>query len=369
MAPTLESVSLRAVSERTASRSATWLDDPPRARACTVVGEVAQAHDGSLGMAHAFIDAIADAGADAVKFQTHIAEAESTPAEGWRVRFSPQDERRFDYWRRLEFTPEQWAGLRRHAGERGLLFLSSPFSLPAFELLRRVGVAGWKIASGEVGHHELIDACAATGQPVVLSSGMSGWQELDAGVERVRRSGAPLAVMQCASRYPCPPEHVGLNVLDELRARYGAAVGLSDHSATIFPSLAAAVLGAELVEVHVTLSREMYGPDVAASVTGAELRELVRGVRFVGRMRAHPVDKAAEALEMEPLRALFGHSVVAARDLSAGAALRREDLALKKPGTGIPARALAALLGRRLARGVARDALLAPEDLEPEAAS
>src|SRR5829696_8197477 len=115
-----------------------------------VIGEVAQAHDGSLGLAHALIDAIAEAGADAVKFQTHIAAAESHPSEPWRVPFSPADATRFDYWTRMEFSEEQWAGLHAHADERGLAFLSSPFSLEAVELLRRVGVAGWNIASGEV---------------------------------------------------------------------------------------------------------------------------------------------------------------------------------------------------------------------------
>src|SRR5438034_7533883 len=111
---------------------------------CVVVGEVAQAHDGSLGLAHAFVDAIADAGADAVKFQTHIARAESTPAERWRVPFSFQDASRYDYWRRMEFSEDQWAGLRAHAADRGLLFYSSPFSVEAVDLLARVGVAGWK---------------------------------------------------------------------------------------------------------------------------------------------------------------------------------------------------------------------------------
>ena len=103
-----------------------------------VIGEVAQAHDGSLGLAHAFVDAIADAGADAVKFQTHIAEAESTPAEQFRVAFSQQDATRYDYWRRTSFTEEQWRGLADHARERGLIFLSSPFSLEAVDLLERV---------------------------------------------------------------------------------------------------------------------------------------------------------------------------------------------------------------------------------------
>ena len=127
-----------------------WLHDPAKYRRCTVVAEVAQAHDGSLGMAHAYIDAVAAAGADAVKFQTHIASAESTPAEPWRTRFSPQDETRYDYWRRMEFTPDQWRGLKGHADEAGLLFLSSPFSLEATELLKSVGVVGWKVASPDV---------------------------------------------------------------------------------------------------------------------------------------------------------------------------------------------------------------------------
>src|SRR2546423_11143262 len=117
---------------------------PPTTDGCLIIGEVAQAHDGSLGMAHAFIDAIAKAGVDAVKFQTHIAAAESTPGEPWRVKFSYQDATRFDYWKRMEFTEAQWHGLKQHADERDLKFLSSPFSVEAVELLSRVGVAAWK---------------------------------------------------------------------------------------------------------------------------------------------------------------------------------------------------------------------------------
>src|SRR5437870_2808368 len=157
----------------------------PEAR-CLIVGEVAQAHDGSLGMAHALIDAIATAGADAVKFQTHIAGAESTIAEPWSVRFSVQEESRYAYWRRMEFTEDQWRGLQRHAAERGLLFLSSPFSVEAIDLLTRVGVAAWKVASGEVANLLMLDRMAATGLPVILSSGMSCLDEIDAAVARIR---------------------------------------------------------------------------------------------------------------------------------------------------------------------------------------
>ena len=142
-----------------------------------IIAEVAQAHDGSLGTAHAYVDAVAKAGADVVKFQTHIAAAESTPHEPWRVRFSPRDETRYEYWKRMEFTEKEWLGLRKHALKVGVDFLSSPFSVEALELLERVEVMGWKVASGEVRNLALLNRMAATGLPVFLSTGMSALAE------------------------------------------------------------------------------------------------------------------------------------------------------------------------------------------------
>jgi N,N'-diacetyllegionaminate synthase len=330
---------------------------------CVVIGEVAQGHDGSLGLAHAFIDAIADAGADAVKFQTHIAAAESTPGEPWRLKFSRQDESRYAYWRRMEFTEEQWAGLQRHAVDRGLLFLSSPFSLQAFDLLARVGVAAWKLASGEVTNRPLFDRIIQTDRPVLLSTGMSTWDEIDAAVGRVGSAGLPLVVLQCTSMYPTPPEKVGLNVLEEFRQRYGCAVGLSDHSGTIFPGLAAATLGIEVLEVHVTLSREMFGPDVVASVTTTELGQLVNGVRYIETMRASPVGKDEIADSLQSMRRLFTKSLCYTADLPAGTVLVEQHVAAKKPGTGLPLSALADVIGRTLQRDVRRDEFLREADL------
>jgi N-acetylneuraminate synthase len=331
---------------------------------CLIIGEVAQAHDGSLGMAHAFIDAIASAGADAVKFQTHIAAAESTPGEPWRVKFSRQDATRYDYWKRMEFTEEQWLGLKRHADERGLLFLSSPFSIEAVELLTRVGVAAWKIASGEVSNTPMFERISATRLPILISTGMSSMSEIDSAVERVLAKGLPLAVLQCTSAYPCPPEKVGLNMISLFRDRYGCAAGLSDHSGTIYPGLAAAALGIEALEVHVAFSREMFGPDVIASITASELSQLVEGIRFIEKMTANPVDKDLSAEETAPLRNLFTKSVVARLDLPAGTLLRAEHLAVKKPGTGIPADHIHEVIGRRLRHEVRRDEMLRVESLE-----
>src|SRR5262245_22931627 len=230
-------------------------------------------------MAHAYVDAIANAGADAVKFQTHIAAAESTPAEPFRVEFSQQDATRYDYWQRMEFSEEQWRTLAEHARARGLLFVSSPFSIRAVDLLERVGQPLWKIASGETGNMQLLDRVLETRAPVLLSTGMSPVSEIDAAVRRVQSLGVSVGVFQCTTAYPCPPEKIGLNQLAVFRQRYGCWVGLSDHSGTIYPGLAGAALGMDLLEVHVTLSREMFGPDVIASVTTAELKQLMEGVR------------------------------------------------------------------------------------------
>ncbi|MDH3347090.1 MAG: N-acetylneuraminate synthase family protein [Desulfobulbaceae bacterium] len=329
-----------------------------------IIVEVGQAHDGSLGTAHAFIDAIADVGADAVKFQTHIASGESTPVEPWRVKFSKQDETRYDYWRRMEFSEEQWRGLKEHADERGLLFISSPFCIQAVELLTRIGVPAWKIASGETGNQAMLEKMVATGLPILLSTGMSPLTELDEAVSICKQGGVAHGVFQCSSFYPCPPEKVGLNMLSVFQKRYGCPVGLSDHSGTIFPSLAAVSLGAKLVEVHVTMSRQMFGPDVVASVTIEELADLVKGIRFIDASLAHPVDKDSMAGELEPMRALFTKSVVAVQDLPAGTIIEDCHLVCKKPGSGISPERLSEIIGCRLKKEIHRDELLTNDHIE-----
>ncbi|MBI5629775.1 MAG: N-acetylneuraminate synthase family protein [Elusimicrobia bacterium] len=314
-------------------------------------------------MAHAFIDAVASAGADAVKFQTHIAAAESTPAEPWRARFSFQDKSRYDYWKRMEFSEEQWRGLARHARDKDLLFLSSPFSLEAAELLLRVGVPAWKVASGELSNAPLLDRLLASKKPVLASTGMSALAEIDKAVKRVQAAKVPLVLMQCSSLYPCPPESVGLRLIEFFRRRYRCEAGLSDHSGTVYPGLAAAALGCSALEVHVALSRDMFGPDIPASLTPQELSQLVKGVRFIEAMNASGASKNELSRKTAGLRPLFTKSVAARVRLSRGAVLRREHLALKKPGTGIPAAELERLLGRRLKKDVPADALLKRGDL------
>ena len=223
----------------------------------------------------------------------------------------------------------------------------------------------WKIASGEVNNPFLFEKITLTGLPVLLSSGMSSMEDLDRAVEWIKTRRLPLAVFQCTSKYPSPPESLGLNMLDVFRQRYHIPVGLSDHSGKIYSGLAAVTLGASLLEVHVTLGREMFGPDVPASLTPDELKQLVEGVRFIEQALAHPFDKDAGQQEMQSMRGTFEKALVARSDLPAGQPLQQEDLTSRKPASaGIPARRLESVLGRRLKRPVAAGAFITEQDLE-----
>jgi N-acetylneuraminate synthase len=233
------------------------------------------------------------------------------------------------------------------------------------DLLERIGIRAWKVASGETGNLPMLERMARSGLPVLLSSGMSSWQELDQAVATLRAHGNTPTILQCTTAYPCPPEQVGLNLIPLYRERYGCPVGLSDHSGTIFPGIAAATMRIAALEVHVTLSRQMFGPDVPASVTAAELAELVTGVRFIEQACAQPVDKDVLANELSPLRELFTKSVAARHALTRGTILSLECLTTKKPGTGLPAARLPELIGRRLTRDVEADEFISEADLEP----
>jgi N-acetylneuraminate synthase len=323
-----------------------------------VIAEAGMSHNGRLDRAVELAAAAAEAGADAVKFQLHDAAAETTRDAPPPPYF--QDEPRWEYFERTAFRDEQWGRLKEDCEERGIEFLCSAFSLEALRRLERLGVARHKIGSGEVTNLALVRAAGATGKPVLLSSGMSSWDELDAGVDA---AGPNVVVLQCTSAYPTPPERVGLNVLAELRERYGKPVGFSDHTRGTAAALAAVALGAEVVEKHFTLSRGDYGPDAAMGLEPDELRGLVAQIRELETMLASPVDKDDVAPFAE-MKRVFEKSVVAVEAIRAGTRLEAAMLAAKKPGTGIPAARLSEIVGRRARNDIAADAVVTEADLE-----
>jgi sialic acid synthase SpsE len=261
----------------------------------------------------------------------------------------------------MELSKDDHLRLKAFAEERGLVFFSSPFSVEAVELLERVDVPLYKIASGEVTNPPLIEAIAATGKPVLLSTGMSGFAEVDAAVELLRAAGTDLLILQCTSNYPCPPEKVNLRAMPALGARYGVPFGLSDHTPDIHTSIAAVALGASALEKHFTLSKRLYGPDHHASLTPEELARLVAGVREVEL--ALGSDEKVRDAELDPARATFEKSVVTRRPIAAGATIEREMLTTKRPGTGIPATRLAEVVGRRASRPIDENELVQEVDL------
>jgi N,N'-diacetyllegionaminate synthase len=323
-----------------------------------VVAEIGNNHDGSVGQARAMIEAAAEAGADAVKFQTHIAEAEMLPSTPTPPHF---DEPRFEFTRRMELDFDQHVELKELAEERGLVFFSSPFSVKAVELLERVGVPAYKIASGEVTNPPLVEAVAATGRPVLLSTGMSGLDEIEGAVSILRAHESPFLIMQCTSTYPCPPEKVNLRAMRTLGERFDCPVGLSDHTADIYTAIAAVALGAACVEKHFTLSRRLYGPDHHASLEPPDLARLVEGVRQVEAAIGDEAKERDPALD--PVRATFEKSVVTAAPVPEGATIERSMLTTKRPGDGIPALRLTEVVGRRAARNLESNRLIEENDL------
>jgi N,N'-diacetyllegionaminate synthase len=332
---------------------------------CFVICEIGQAHDGSLGLAHSMIDAAAVAGANAVKFQTHIAAEESTYDEQFRVVFSFQDRTRYDYWKRMEFTQYQWGELAKHAQERGLLFMSSPFSAAAVDILQAIGINVWKLGSGELSNNFLIERILASKLPVIASTGLHSWVEIDSLAKKFIGTGTEFALLQCTSSYPSKLEEAGLNILEEFEARFGCITGLSDHSGRLSPSLYAIARGAQIVEVHCTFDRRMFGPDASSSLTFDELQQLVRLRDEFFVLRTHPVDKDQSALFRADTRTLFARSVALKRDMSKGDILKPDDMTLKKPGGGFHESTIKDLVGRKLKHDVSSQRLLQEDDLEP----
>ena len=324
-----------------------------------IIAEIGSVHDGSFGNALNLINAAAECGVDAVKLQTHISERETLPDAPMPPYF--KGEPRFEYFKRTGFTLDQWQQFRQRCYERGVAFLSSPFSEEAVDLLEGVGMSRFKIPSGEVTNLPMLEKIARLRQPVLLSSGMSSWEELDRAVETIRQHHDQLTVLQCTSEYPCPYERVGLNVMLEMHERYGLPVGLSDHTLTSYATFAAVTLGASAIERHFTFSRKMYGSDARHSLVPEEMSDLVQGIRAIEIMLQSKVDKD-EIGRFRQMKKIFQKSLVPLRDLPAGTVLTRDMVGIKKPGTGISATRLDEFLGRELGRDVKANSLFQEAD-------
>jgi len=332
---------------------------------CLIIAEVGQAHDGSLSLAHSYIDAVAKTGADAIKFQTHIAKYESSKYEKFRVnRKYQKDKTRYDYWERMEFSEKEWLGLFNHASDQKLIFMSSPFSIEAAQMLNRIGIKIWKVASGEFYNKPLLEFLVSTKKPILLSTGMSSIKEIDEKIKFLKKYSQPKLLFQCTSQYPTDPRDLGINVLDQFKKRYKIPVGFSDHSGQIASGISAYVAGARALEVHVTLSKNIFNFDLDSSLNMNEMSELTKGIRFLESALSNPVDKDKVAKKMSKMKNNFTCSIMLKNDMKKGDMISFTDLSFKKPGLGIPAEQYDKLIGKKLKKDVKASTLIKLNDFK-----
>ncbi|GAB6051370.1 N-acetylneuraminate synthase [Magnetospira thiophila] len=322
---------------------------------CFIVAEAGVNHNGDLDRAFKLIDAAAEAGADAVKFQTFTAErvvSPSAPKAAYQSRNAGTQESQFEMLKKLELSLSDHQALMAHCAERNVVFLSSPFDEQAIDLLDNLDVAAFKVPSGEITNLPYLRRMGACRRPVILSTGMAEMSEVKVAVEALTEQGdVPLCLLHCTSNYPASPGSVNLRAMDTLRGGFGCPAGFSDHTEGILVAVAAAARGACLIEKHFTLDRNLPGPDHKASIEPAELKALVEGIRLVESALGDGI-KCPQPEEIDT-RNIARKSVVAARVIPVDKIIVGEDLTLLRPGTGLPPGDFPRVVGRRAARTIA----------------
>jgi N-acetylneuraminate synthase/N,N'-diacetyllegionaminate synthase len=325
-----------------------------------VVAEAGVNHNGDLALALALVDAAAEAGADAVKFQTFRTDAlvsRAAPKAGYQVETTGAGESQRDMLAKLELSLDQFARVQERCARRGVIFFSTPFDEGSADALERLGAPLFKVPSGEITNLPYLRHVARKGRPMIVSTGMSTLDEVVAAVAAIRESGhPPIALLQCVSAYPAPPADMNLRAMDTLRARFGVPIGLSDHSLGLEVALAAVARGAEIIEKHLTVDKTLPGPDHRASLDPGEMAALVRGIRTVEAALGDG-DKRPTTSELDTRR-VARKSLVATRALRAGERLTAEAVTIKRPGTGIAPGELERALGRRVRRDLAADEVI-----------
>jgi N-acetylneuraminate synthase len=320
-----------------------------------IIAEVGSVHDGSFGNACKLIELATNCGASAIKFQTHISDAETLPNAPMPSYF--KGEPRYEYFQRTGFTKQQWSKLKQHCDERHIEFMSSPFSIEAVELLEEIGMKRFKIPSGEVTNIPMLEEIAKLKKPVLLSSGMSNWQELDQAVKTIQQYHNDITVMQCSSAYPCTDEKVGLNILNEMKQRWSLPIGFSDHTLDNHAIFSSVTLGATVVEKHFTFSKYMYGSDAQHSAEPTQFKELVKGVRAIETMLSSNVDKN-DTSDYKEMKNIFEKSIIAKQTITSGTILTEKMLCYKKPGTGIPASRYKSIIGKKTNRVISANEMI-----------
>lgn len=317
-----------------------------------IIAEIGSVHDGDINKALTLVKHASSSGADVIKFQMHIADEETlidAPSPSYFKK-----ERRFDYFKRTAFSLKNWKRIKKFCEKLGKEFLCSPFSEKAVDQLEILKVKQYKVPSGELTNISLLEKLKKTKKHIILSTGMSSWDEIDIAVRILKKN---FTILQCSSIYPCPSEKVGINVIQELKKKYNCPVGFSDHTLGFSAAFAAASNGATIIEKHFTLSRKMYGSDAKNSMEPREFSFFAKNIKEIWKIMDNPVDKN-NLSGYKDMKRVFEKSVVASHDLKANSILKKKDIVFKKPGTGIRAINYKSLIGKKLIRDIKKNSLL-----------
>ena len=312
-----------------------------------IIAEIAQSHQGKIKNIFKMIDLVSKTGADVIKFQTHYADDESTLDEPFRKSTSTDLTSRIEYWRKMEFSKNEWIKIKKYCEKKNLIFLSSPFSLKAIKVLKQIGVKLWKVGSGEFFSNDILKELDNLNQPIILSTGLCRYIDIERQL-RLFKNKKKIILMQCTSEYPTNLKTIGIEIIKKLKNKFRVFTGLSDHSGKISPALMALSLGAKVIEVHFKKNENNDNLDKDASLDFNQLKLLCRIRDEIYIMQTNKINKNVLTIEQKKNKKIFTKSVALKRDKKKNEIIKQKDITFKKPGFGIKYNEVNLIIGKKL---------------------
>lgn len=331
-----------------------------------IIAEAGVNHNGDINLALQLIDKAKECGCDCIKFQTFKTEelvTQSARKAEYQIENTQNEDCQFKMLKKVELSFEDFKMLKAHCDEIGIDFMSTPFDLSSVDLLEELGVSVYKMSSGDITNKQLLQYVAQKKKPMIVSTGMCTMDEVQEAVEWIERcDNREITLLHCTSNYPAPYDEVNMNAMLTIKKAFPYEVGYSDHTKGIEIPIMAVALGAKVIEKHFTLDKTMDGPDHKASLDVQELGKMVHAVRNVESALGDGFKNPTKS-ELST-RDVARKSVVLKRDIMKGSTLTYEDIALKRPGTGIQPKYFDDLIGKTLTRDMKKESLLSWEDVE-----
>tara|TARA_B100000902_G_scaffold313815_1_gene304357 strand:+ start:2750 stop:3781 length:1032 start_codon:yes stop_codon:yes gene_type:complete len=324
-----------------------------------IIAEIGQSHDGSLNYVHSFIDQCASAGVDVIKFQSHYAEEESSEDDYFRTFTTYKKESRYQYWKRMEFSEDEWVKIYKHVKSKKMLFSASVFSNKSIKVMNKIGIDIWKIASGESLSLDLIGQITKVSKkPIFISTGMSYKSEVDKIYNFVRKKKNPFLLMHCTSQYPADYKNLGINIIDNFLKKYNCPIGYSDHSGSLNVPLVALEKKISALELHISFDKKIYNPDSSSSISFKDLKFLCEYLKNKNKILSFNKTKDQIANIVKKNRVIFSKSLAFKKDMKKDSKIESNDLTLKKPGTGIKISNINKILGKKLKKDKSKKRLI-----------